>query len=84
MVTAIVVGLGGKASATSRGSKIKSFIKTGKQLVLLLQCTGVGGIGARYIVVVKLQLRLEAARSSHSSRQGNSKSYYCSVQGLGG
>ena len=34
--------------------------------------------------MVKLQLRLEAARSSHSSRQGNSKSYYCSVQGLGG
>ena len=44
----------------------------------------VGGIGARYIVVVKLQLHPGAARSSHSSRQENSKSYYCSVQGLGG
>ena len=31
VVTALVVGLGGKASVTSRGSKLKGFIKTGKQ-----------------------------------------------------
>ncbi|XP_041357126.1 structural maintenance of chromosomes protein 6-like isoform X2 [Gigantopelta aegis] len=31
VVTALVVGLGGKASVTSRGSTIKGFIKTGKQ-----------------------------------------------------
>ena len=32
MVTALVVGLGGKASVTSRGNTIKGFIKNGKQL----------------------------------------------------
>ncbi|ESP03334.1 hypothetical protein LOTGIDRAFT_137540, partial [Lottia gigantea] len=31
VVTAVVVGLGGKASVTSRGNAIKSFIKHGKQ-----------------------------------------------------
>ncbi|CAC5418017.1 SMC6 [Mytilus coruscus] len=31
IVTALVVGLGGKASVTSRGTAIKSFIKNGKQ-----------------------------------------------------
>ncbi|XP_052075729.1 structural maintenance of chromosomes protein 6-like isoform X4 [Mytilus californianus] len=31
IVTALVVGLGGKASVTSRGTTIKSFIKNGKQ-----------------------------------------------------
>ncbi|KAK6188575.1 hypothetical protein SNE40_004723 [Patella caerulea] len=31
VVTAVVVGLGGKASVTSRGSSVKSFIKTGKR-----------------------------------------------------
>lgn len=31
IITALVVGLGGKANVTSRGSTIKSFIKTGKQ-----------------------------------------------------
>ena len=31
IVTALVVGLGGKASVTSRGSTFKSFIKSGKQ-----------------------------------------------------
>ncbi|XP_025110368.1 structural maintenance of chromosomes protein 6-like isoform X2 [Pomacea canaliculata] len=31
VVTALVVGLGGKASVTNRGSTIKSFIKSGKQ-----------------------------------------------------
>ena len=30
-MTAVVVGLGGKASATDRGRAIKGFIKTGKQ-----------------------------------------------------
>lgn len=33
MVSAIIVGLGGKASATSRSNSVKSFIKNGKQLV---------------------------------------------------
>ncbi|XP_062569869.1 structural maintenance of chromosomes protein 6-like, partial [Saccostrea cucullata] len=32
VVTALVVGLGGKASVTSRGSTIKSFIKSGKNM----------------------------------------------------
>ncbi|XP_055886369.1 structural maintenance of chromosomes protein 6-like isoform X2 [Biomphalaria glabrata] len=31
IVTALVVGLGGKATATSRGSSIKNFVKTGKR-----------------------------------------------------
>ncbi|OWF41408.1 Structural maintenance of chromosomes protein 6 [Mizuhopecten yessoensis] len=31
VITALVVGLGGKANVTSRGNTIKSFIKTGKQ-----------------------------------------------------
>lgn len=31
VVTALVVGLGGKAAVTNRGSKLKSFVKTGKQ-----------------------------------------------------
>ncbi|XP_060083255.1 structural maintenance of chromosomes protein 6-like [Ylistrum balloti] len=31
IITALVVGLGGKANITSRGNTIKSFIKTGKQ-----------------------------------------------------
>lgn len=30
IITALVVGLGGKASVTSRGSTIKGFIKSGK------------------------------------------------------
>ena len=33
VVTALVVGLGGKASTTSRGSSIKNFVKTGKRFV---------------------------------------------------
>ncbi|XP_045158887.2 structural maintenance of chromosomes protein 6-like isoform X2 [Mercenaria mercenaria] len=32
VVTALVVGLGGKAAVTNRGSKLKSFVKTGKQV----------------------------------------------------
>ena len=31
IVTALVVGLGGKASTTSRGSAIKNFVKVGKR-----------------------------------------------------
>ena len=31
VVTGLVVGLGGHASTTNRGSKIRSFVKTGKQ-----------------------------------------------------
>jgi chromosome segregation ATPase len=31
VITALVVGLGGKAAVTNRGSKLKSFVKDGKQ-----------------------------------------------------
>ena len=31
VLTGLVVGLGGKASATSRGASVKGFIKSGKK-----------------------------------------------------
>ena len=50
MLTGVVVGLGGKASATSRGQSIKNFVKYGKKYILFLlrcivlcQCTVVLG-----------------------------------------
>lgn len=33
IITALVVGLGGKANSTNRGNSVKSLVKTGKKLL---------------------------------------------------